>query len=91
MTGHASLRDAQKRLVQILRLDAGAFSSGDLVGEMALIASQPRVFALQQVACFLVIELIGIPLDQRETRPIVIGMATHAFLAGALRNVIGAV
>ena len=46
------------------------------------------MLAFQKVAGFLVIELVGIPLDEREIRAVVIGVAAHAFLAGPRGNVV---
>ena len=93
VTSYASLRDPEEGLAQILHLDAGALGCGNLFREVALVARQSGVFAFQQVACFLVIELVRarIPLDQREIRAVVIGVASSALLARAGRNVIRAV
>lgn len=58
---------------------------------MALIAGEAGVFALEQVAGFLVIEFIGIPFNEREVHAVVVGVAAHALLAGAGGYVIGGV
>ena len=55
---------------------------------MAFLAIQPRVFAFEKVSGFLVIELFGIPFDQREVRSIVIGVAAHTLLARSSGDVI---
>jgi len=77
----ASLRDSEKRLTEILHLDRGAVGGGNLIGRVALIAGEAGVFALEQVARFFVIELIGVPFNKREVYAIVIGVAAYAFLA----------
>src|SRR5579862_1518006 len=87
----AGLRDPEKRLTEILHLDRGALGSGNLIGRVALIAGEAGVFALEQVARFFVIELIGVPFDKREVHAIVIGVAAYAFLAGTSGYVIGSV
>ena len=55
---------------------------------MAFVALQPRVLAFEKVAGFLVVEFFRIPLDQRKIRPVVIGVAAHALLAGPGGNVV---
>ena len=87
----AGLRDPEKRLTEILHLDRGALGSGNLIGRVALIAGEAGVFALEQVARFFVIELIGVPFNKREIHAIVIGVTAYAFLAGTGGYVIGGV
>lgn len=91
VAGHARLRNPQEGLAEVLHLYIRALGSRDAIGKMALVAGQAGVFAFQQVSGFLVIELVRIPLDQRKIRAVVIGVAAHAFLAGAGRNVVGTV
>ena len=91
VAGHARLRNPEEGLAEVLRLYIRALGGGDSIGKMALIAGQAGVFAFQQVAGFLVVELVRIPLDERKIHSVVIRMAAYAFLAGAGRNVIGAV
>lgn len=84
----AGLRDPEESLAEILHLDGGALGRGNFVGRVALVAGEASVLAFEHVARFFVIELVGVPLDEREIQPIVIGMAANALLAGAGRNVI---
>ena len=91
VASHAGLRDAEEGFAQILHLDRGALGSRNFFGEVALVASQARVLALEQVSGFLVVELVWIPLDQGEIHSIVVGVTTHAFLAGSGGDVIGSV
>ena len=63
VTRHAQLGYAQEGLAEILLLDGGPVRRWYVFGKMALVASQPRVLAFQNVAGFLVIELIRIPSD----------------------------
>ena len=58
---------------------------------MALFTSQARVLAFEHVARFLMIERLDVPLDEREVFPVVLRVASGAFLAGAGWNVIGRV
>ncbi len=58
---------------------------------VAFIARQAGVLAFKQVAGLLVIESLGVPLDQREIFAIVFGVAAGAFLARSGWNVIGGV
>ena len=49
------------------------------------------MLAFQQVSRFFVIESLDVPLDQREVFPVVLRVASGAFLAGAGKNVVGGV
>ena len=90
VTGHARLGYAQEGLAEILLLYRGSLGRWYAFRKVALVAGQPRVFAFEKVAGFLVIELIRIPFDEREIRAVVVGVTAHALLAGACRNVIRA-
>src|SRR6476646_8429182 len=58
---------------------------------MTLIAGKPSMLAFKKVASFLVIELVGVPFNEREVRTVVIGVAAYAFLTRPRGNVIGGV
>ena len=49
------------------------------------------MLAFKQIARLLVVELVGIPLDEGEIHSVVIGVAAHALLARAGRNMVGTV
>ena len=91
VAGYARLRNPQEGLAEVLHFYIGALGGRDSIGKVALVAGQTGMFAFQQISGFLVVKLVRIPLDQREIRPIVIGVAADAFLAGAGQNVIGPV
>ena len=84
----AGLRDPEEGLAEILHLDGGALSSGNLVGRVALVAGKPGVLAFQQIAGLFVIELIRVPLNKRKVHSVVIGVAADALLTGTRRYVI---
>jgi hypothetical protein len=91
VASHAFLRNPQEGFAQVLLLYVGALGGGNFLGQVTFIAGQAGVFAFQQVSGFFMIELVRIPLDQRKIHAVVIGVAAHAFLAGAGGNVIGTV
>ena len=91
VASHASLRDPEERLAQVLHLDLGALGGRDFVGGVALVACQTGVLAFKQIPGLLVVELILIPLDESEIYSVVIGVAAHALLARAGRNMVGTV
>jgi hypothetical protein len=88
VASYAFLRNPQEGLAQILLLYVGALGRGNFLGQVAFIAGQAGVFVFQQISGFFMIELGRIPLDQRKTHAVVIGVAAHAFLAGARGNVV---
>ena len=88
VTGRAGLWNSQERLAQVLDLDVRPLSSWNSFRQMAFVALQPRVLAFEKVAGFLVVEFFRIPLDQRKIRPVVIGVAAYALLAGPGGNVV---
>ena len=55
---------------------------------MAAAAFKRAMFALKGVSGLLVVERLCIPLDERKVFPIVIRVATHAFLAGSRLQVV---
>jgi len=59
--------------------------------DVALVAGQTGVLALQQVSSFFVVESLGVPFDQREIFAVVIGVTARAFLARSGWNVVGGV
>lgn len=91
MASDASLRDPQEGLAEILALDAGALAGGNAIRKVALVAGQSRVLAFQHVTGFAVIEFVGIPLDQRKIRPVVVRVAARALLARSCRDMVGGV
>jgi len=76
---------------EILNLDGRALLGRDMRWDVALVAVQSGVLALQRVSGFLVIKSLDVPLDQRKIDAVVLGVAAGALLAGAGRNVIGGV
>jgi len=58
---------------------------------VALVARQSRVFAFENVSRFLVVKGLGVPFDEREIHPIVLGVAAGALLTRSWRNVVGCV
>lgn len=91
VTGNAGCGKPQKSFVQVFRFDGCAFRRGYFVGIVALVARQSAVLPFQHVTGLLVVESLGVPLDEREVFPVVIGVATRAFLARSWLDVVGGV
>jgi len=87
----ATRRQTEVSAAWIFDLDGRTFLRGDARWVVALAALQARVLAFEQVSGFLVIERLGIPLDQREVFPVMLRVASGTFLAGAGRDVVGGV
>ena len=60
-------------------------------GVVALVAFQTGVLALQHISGLVMVERLGVPLDERKILPVVFGVAACAFLARSGRNVVGGV
>ena len=91
MAGDAGLRNAQKAARQVLDLDRRARGGDDVVDGVAASAGHSGMLAFENVTGELVIEGLGVPLDERKILTVVFGVAAGALIAGALRNVVGSV
>src|SRR5262249_54840443 len=60
-------------------------------GVVALVAFQTGVLALQHISGLVMVERLGVPLDERKILPVVFGVSECAFLARSGRNVVGGV
>lgn len=89
MASRAGRRYAQVRLAQVFDLDGGAFSRRNVIGGMALVTSHARMFAFEHVAGLLVIEGLDVPLNQRKSLAVVVGVAVHAILTRIRLDVVG--
>lgn len=88
VTGHTIRGNAQKGLIQVSNFDRGARGRRYVLGAMTAIAGDPRVFALEDVSRLLVVEGCDVPFDQRKIFSVMLGVATHASLAGARAKVV---
>ncbi len=88
VAGHAIRGNAQKRFIEVSDFDRGARGRRYVLGAMAAIASHSRVFALEDVSGLLVVEGPEVPLDQGKIFAVMLGVATHASLAGAQVQVV---
>jgi hypothetical protein len=91
MTSHATCGNAEERLIRIVDFDRLAFGLRDVLGTMAAVAGQARVFALERVSGLLVVEGAEVPLDERKVLPVMLRVATNAFLARAWTQVVRSV
>jgi hypothetical protein len=91
VAGGTRSRYAQVRAVEILFFNRGAILRQNVGWHVALVASQPRVFAFEDVSGFLVIEGLDVPFDERKIHSVVLGMAAGTFLARSWRNVVSGV
>lgn len=85
----ASLREAKESPIEILDFDGGTIGLRHMVSAMASIAREAYVFSFQCVTGQLVIEGLGIPLDQRKVLAVVIGVAARTLLTGTGLDVVG--
>jgi len=88
MTGNTGCRQSQKRSIQILVLDGRSFLRRNVRSVVALVALQAGVLALEHISGLLMVERLGVPLDEREILPVVFGVAAGAFLARSGRDVV---
>jgi hypothetical protein len=89
MASSAGSGNSEERLTQIFDFNLRALRRRNAIRCMTPITSQSCVLALKSVSRLLVIETLGIPLDQREILSVVLRMAASAFLARAWFDVIG--
>jgi len=89
VAGDAALRYSEKRPRQILDLDHRARYRTDVLRGMALVTGDALMFPLQNVARQLMIEGLGIPLDERKVFPVVLRVALAASIVAALGDVVG--
>ena len=71
----------QKAARQVLDLDSRALRGGEVVGSVAASAGHSRMFTFENITGELVIERLGIPLDERKILPVVFGVAARALIA----------
>ena len=76
----ATRGNAQKCPIQILDLDARALVCRHVVRRMASLAGQPRMFALEEISRFLVVEGLDVPSHQGKIFAIMFGVAADALL-----------
>ena len=88
VASRARFGNPEKGFAQVLGLDVGALGRRNPLGEMAFVAGKSRMFALEEISGFFVVEFVRIPLDEREVGSVVIRVATDALLAGTGRDVI---
>lgn len=81
VASNASSRESQISPIQILLFDCRPLLGGNMCRVVTLIASQPRMFAFQNVPGFLVIEGLDVPLDEWKVLAVMLGVAARTFLA----------
>lgn len=83
MTSHATCGNPEESLIRIGNFDGCAFGRRDVLGAMAAVAGQSRVFALEGVSGLLVVERADVPLDEGKVLSVMLRVAANAFLARA--------
>ena len=83
VAGGAGLGDADESTVEVFDSDQRALSGGNVFRHMAFLALHASMLPFQGVARPLMIEGLGVPLDERKVEAVVIRVALRAFLAGA--------
>lgn len=91
MTSHATCGNSEKRLIRIVDFDRRALGLRNVLGTMAAVAGQSRVFALEGVSGLLVVEGSDVPLDERKVLSVMLRVAPNAFLARARTQVVRSV
>jgi hypothetical protein len=91
MAGGAARGNSQKRPAEIFHPDGGALALANVFRTVTLRTGQPYVLACKSVSGFPVIERPHVPLDQDEVLAVMLGVASHAFQAGAWIEVEGSV
>lgn len=91
MTCQATGRNAEERLIGIVDFDRRAIGLRDVLGTMAAVAGEARVFALEGVSGLLVVEGSDVPFDERKVLSVMLRVATNAFLARARTQVVRSV
>ncbi len=88
VAGRACSREPQVRMVEVLILNRRAILRRNVSCVVAFIATHTCVLAFENVPSVLVIEGLGVPLDQRKILTVMLGVAARAFLARSGRNVV---
>ena len=91
VAGNAGRGEAKIGAVQVLILDCCTFLRRDMRGAVTLVTRQSGVLAFKYISGFVVVERLGVPLNQRKVFAVVLGVALCALLAGASGNVISGV
>lgn len=80
---------SEERAIQILVLDRRALLRRDARSVVALIALKSLVLTFEHVPRFVVVESLGVPLDQGKIFAVVFRVAAGALLTGSCGNVVG--
>ena len=88
VTGGTGLREAEKTVRQILRLNQGAGRRFDMFGGVAPGAGHSSVFAFEDVAGELVIEGPGVPFNESEVFAVVFRVTARTSVARARRKIV---